>query len=229
MDSGLDAIYRWLHAWIAGSGISYQWAGDRGNGDLDVLFGIEIAAFMRYNPQFQSWDEATIAEWLNTLLKTTLWERDQRVGFGEGYYEVTYFYNSGTADDITAIHPYAAYDIIKDEWTVRPPQLPEDPRTLYPKLWFDATERDAAEAAVVAHRFDAHMSALHTARPGSAEWHSAGAALNMLTQQAQSLFTDIHTGRRAAFSQDGKGYGDYHNFRWQRGKELGTTRRFTAF
>jgi len=43
--------------------------------------------------------------------------------------------------------------------------------------------------------------------------------------QATALFDDIHTGRRAAFSAQGKGYGDYANMRWQRAKETGAIQK----
>ena len=38
---------------------------------------------------------------------------------------------------------------------------------------------------------------------------------------ALALFDDIHQGRTAAFGEQGSGYSDWHNFRWQHGKETG--------
>lgn len=36
-----------------------------------------------------------------------------------------------------------------------------------------------------------------------------------------SLFDEIHGGRRDAFSEQGHGYGDFANFRWQHAKSTG--------
>jgi hypothetical protein len=38
---------------------------------------------------------------------------------------------------------------------------------------------------------------------------------------ALSLFEEIHSGRREAFGEQGHGYGDWHNFRWQHAKQSG--------
>jgi hypothetical protein len=47
-------------------------------------------------------------------------------------------------------------------------------------------------------------------------------------QQAQILWEDIHGGRHQAFQPGGHGYGDFHNFRWQRAKETGVVNSLRA-
>jgi hypothetical protein len=45
--------------------------------------------------------------------------------------------------------------------------------------------------------------------------------LKMAMEQAVNMYEDIHMGRRLAFSTDGLGYADYHNYRWQAAKRDG--------
>jgi hypothetical protein len=46
--------------------------------------------------------------------------------------------------------------------------------------------------------------------------------LQQALSQASMLFEDIHSSRRLAFSQQGAGYADFYNYRWQAGKKYGT-------
>src|SRR5690242_10497157 len=56
---------RWTMLWLAGSGIGYQWNADRGNGDLDVLFGIDYNRFVQSNPAFSHYTREEVAEGLD--------------------------------------------------------------------------------------------------------------------------------------------------------------------
>jgi hypothetical protein len=47
-------------------------------------------------------------------------------------------------------------------------------------------------------------------------------------QQADALYSEIHTNRSQAFSPSGEGYGDFNNYRWQSGKRLGTIDKLRA-
>src|SRR4051812_3164156 len=47
----------WCTVWLAGSGISYQWDADRGNGDLDVLIGVDWVKFYTANPDYHGLSE----------------------------------------------------------------------------------------------------------------------------------------------------------------------------
>src|SRR5690349_8524935 len=42
----------WIMLWLAGSGITYQWAANRGNGDLDVMLGFDFGKFVTDNPDY---------------------------------------------------------------------------------------------------------------------------------------------------------------------------------
>jgi hypothetical protein len=214
---GFEGMDYWLHIWLAGSGITNQY----GNGDLDVLFGVDMVKLASNNQQYKGLPESTLAPNVNTLLKEDVWPRESHTNFGGSTYEITYFLNPGTGDDIRGIHPYAAYDVVHSDWTVRPVSLPDDPRSLYPESWFRAADSDRNVASNLTERYNQLIDQLNGSKQGTPGWHDAGARLNLVTQQATSLFEDIHTGRRAAFSAQGHGYGDYSNFRWQRAKETG--------
>lgn len=219
----------WLTVWVAGSGVSYQWDADRGNGDLDILFGVQWTRFLQANPSFGAYSEADFASWVNEKLKAEVWPKTAATKFGTKRYEVTYFLNPGTGTDLAAhLHPYAAYNLTTNEWAVRPPKLPEDPRSLYPQEWFAAAQGDTRAAQTLSSRYAASLADLGSSTPGSAQWHNAGATLNLVTSQAAALFTDIHAGRREAFSGQGNGYGDYHNFRWQVFKASGGVKAIHA-
>lgn len=199
---------RWATVWLAGSGISYQWAGDRGNGDLDVLIGVDTTAFKLYNSY--SWGEAEIDDMLTSEMREDLWPRTANTNIGGKTFEVTYFVNR-RASDIRAIHPYAAYNLSTDSWTVRPPKLPANPESLYPQSWFEAANRDAVRSSYLVSQFN---QVKLIGRPGES-------GIVAVLAEATRLFNDIHTGRGAAFGFMGEGYGDYANFRWQAAKQSG--------
>jgi hypothetical protein len=205
-DLKLTGWREWLTAWIAGSGVTYQWGGDRGaTGDLDVLFGVDYKRFAALNPRFAGLPESDAANYVTSQLKEELWPRTANTSINGKHFEVTYFWNPGTGRDIRSINPYAAYDMSNDKWAVRPPSLPQDPRSLYSQEWFDAADRDT----------DAARSIVDLVRSGSNADRANGIT------RARTLFDALHQGRRAAFGEQGKGYGDWANFRWQRAKETG--------
>lgn len=207
-DVGLLEPWNWTSAWLAGSGASYQWSADRGNGDLDVLFGVDLPGFLADNPHFPRLSERETANYIDKILKQKSWPKTRNVTIGgsKKRYEITFFWNPGVSDDIRVIHPYAAYDLIMDRWDVKPPTLPGDPHTLYPNEWYDFTTADYDQALAI--------NSMGT----------NGGSLGKVQAQraARTLWDSIHGGRKEAFSEQGSGYGDFHNFRWQRGKELGT-------
>lgn len=211
----------WLHVWLAGSGITYQWSGDRGNGDLDVLFGVDMAAFTRLNPQYTGLPESYVADHADQVLKQKLWPATADAHFGSQSYEVTFFWSPGTGSDITKIHPYAAYDLQHDAWVVRPPELPADPRSLYAPEWYDAARRDVDAAETIASRYLSLQDQLRSTALGSPQAANALAEMQRTQDAATALFTEIHGGRREAFGEQGHGYGDWHNYRWQSAKETG--------
>lgn len=221
-DLHLNKPHSWLRIWLAGSGITYQWASDRGNGDLDVLLGVNKVKFDKANPGFADYSDDDLAAALNDALKTRLWPQTAKMDLGGQDYEVTYFYNAGTGTDITRIHPYAAYDLVAERWVVRPPKLPHDPASLYPMHWFEAADQDVKAAQALVDRYHEQERALRASPPGSPGHITAGAMMNLVAAQAHAMFNDIHQGRRIAFQGGGRGYMDIHNFRWQMAKASGT-------
>jgi hypothetical protein len=229
----LDARYRgvrsWLGVWLAGSGISFQWAGDRGNGDLDVLFGVNFPRFYETNPTFQGISEAEFADLLNNDMRQNLWPRTAVTNFHGQTYEVTYYLNPGTsATSIAAIHPYAAYNLTRDVWDIRPPELPENPRSLYPDTWWKAVDEERDQARLLVSRYNVLRSQAVNLHPNSAAWKNALGSQKLVVEQAKNLFDSIHLGRRQAFGPGGSGYGDYANFRWQAHKESGVVQALNS-
>ena len=218
----LNRAAYFTHAWLAGSGITYQWSADRGNGDLDVLFGVDYAKLLRYNPQYKGLSEAQFAAELDDWLRTNVWPSTSAVDFNGQTYEVTFFLNPGTGTDIHNIHPYAALDLRSGEWIVRPPHVSQDPMDMYSSTWFHSAQRDVTATHALAHRYSALVT--EASRGTAASRVNTEARIREVVGQAQSLFNEIHGGRREAFGAQGTGYGDYHNFRWQYGKRSGAVK-----
>lgn len=235
----LDTIYRflrvqgfvnapsWSTPWIAGSGASYQWSAARDPGDLDILIGVDYVPFREANPMYARLSDVQIGETINERLKADLWPAtaDQRVG--DGRYEVTWYVNPKSTD-IRAINPYAAYNVLQNNWTVRPVELPADgPLGWFPKEWHAAADSDEATAKRVTQAYDAAILQHQAARTDGAR-RNALARLTDATKRGAELFDDIHLGRKKAFSDTGEGYRDFHNFRWQSGKQRGTVQALGA-
>lgn len=193
----------WLHIWIAGSGVTYQWNAGRGNGDLDVLVGISMPAFFKANSQYKGIPDADLASWMNQQMRDDLWPKTAHQDINGHTYEVTFYWNPGVGADLTIIHPYAAYDVLADKWKVRPPKLPADPTTLYDPSWVTAADDDLKRATDIYQGYYQN---------GNSPRYAA---------LAKDLLESIHGGRKAAFAEGGKGYGDWANYRWQSGKQHG--------
>ncbi|GAA2321843.1 hypothetical protein GCM10010149_88660 [Nonomuraea roseoviolacea subsp. roseoviolacea] len=108
------------------------------------------------------------------------------------------------------------------QWTIRPPELPADPRTLYPKDWWDAADREAEQARKIIARYNqARERAASYTTASSPGRVNAVTEMRLAASQASALFDEIHLGRRSAFAPGGQGYGDFANFRWQASKQSG--------
>lgn len=203
---------RWAHAWVAGSGVSYQWEASRSPGDLDVLVGVDYPLFRESNPDYRGLSDAEISRDLNETFNADLtpFTRDWNG------YEVT-FYSNPWATDITAINPYAAYDLHHDEWTVEP-----DPRQHAPvvRAWEQKATRDHEMANDIVRRYSQALTDVRGAQ-NPAYRVNAERRLNLAIDEAVDLFDQIHHGRKQAFSSFGSGYADYGNYRWQAGKASG--------
>lgn len=200
-DIGLRSPEDWVYAWLAGSGVSYQWSADRGNGDLDVLFGVDYPRFLSLNPDFPRLSRGEVAAYVDQLLKAKLWVRTANYSINGRTFEVTFFWNPETGKDISSIHPYAAWSLTKNRWDVEP-----NPSPLYdvPDTWEHIADLDSQQAKTIEDM-----------------WHSGPSGAVHARSLARSLWGEIHGGRRQAFSDTGRGYGDIHNFRWQAAKRSG--------
>src|SRR5690242_1156710 len=207
--------HNWSMVWLAGSGISFQWAANRGNGDLDVLFGIDYSEFVTANPNFMYFDRHEIAEFITADLRKNLWPVTAHTYFGMGEYELTFFLNDnveGTANSIVNIHPYAAYNLTTDQWTVKPPRLGADPGLDYPSEFYQQAEANEEAAEALVARYNAVRREGASIRPGSPQDVNNRRHKALVRAEAENLFDSLHTGRKMAFSNQGEGYGDFYNF-----------------
>jgi hypothetical protein len=203
----------WAHAWLAGSGVSYQWTAARQPADLDCLIGIDYEQFRKANPEYRGLSDTEISHQLNDDFRQQLHPKTE----DWNSYELTFYVNPG-ATDIRSIKPYAAYDLKYDEWTVHP-----DPsqNTQYNKDWEQVVASDSAMAKQASTRFTAALNDAQNSHSDALR-RNAETRLKAASAQAEALFDEIHLNRTQAFSTAGEGYSDFHNYRWQAGKREGT-------
>lgn len=218
LGAGYHKPEEWASTWLAGSGASYQWAGDRGNGDLDIIIGIDWPTFYTCNPQRGGIGIDECTEYMDNELRTQLWPRTAHSTYGGKQFEVTYFVNAD-ATDIRDILPYAAFNLDNGTWTVPPSRdtaydHPQDPQ------WMPYARVDLEAAITVRHA----VEKIHGDLPYLDGPHRV-TALNRLSSAvnyAVGMMTDIHGNRRKAFQKPlGKGYFDFNNWRWQMAKKNG--------
>lgn len=214
----------WSTVWIAGSGISYQWSAGRGNGDLDILIGVDYVGFFEANPKFAGLSAADVSAVFNEEFHAELWPSTAETRFNGGTFEVTFYVNPNSTD-IRAINPYAAYNLSADEWTVRPPHG-EDFN--HPQEYYQYAESEARQARQIVDQYNSVAAQAKAANPGSPGWHNSMRQAELLVGQASAMYDSIHLGRKQAFGPGGSGYGDYHNFRWQYHKKHGTAQALHA-
>ena len=202
----------YIHAWLAGSGVSYQWAANRTPGDLDCLVGIDYVAFRRSNPEYKGLSDQEIASMFNEDFRTELYPVTADF---LGAFELTFYVN--VASDIRTIKPYAAYSLTDNDWTVEP----SEPNINIHRDWAQKIGRDKSMAIEILERYSTALANIGSATTAAARIN-AEAALKLAVEQGAALFEDIHHGRNKAFSPGGQGYGDYANYRWQAGKQEGT-------
>jgi hypothetical protein len=201
----------YIHAWLAGSGVSFQWAAQRDPGDLDCLVGVDYTDFRRSNPQYVGFSDQEIASMFNEDFRNELYPLTEHY---LDSFELTFYVNVQT--DITKIKPYAAYSLTDDDWTVPPQELnaPENAK------WKILTNKDLSMGIEIIDRYSKALNDIANAT-NQASRINAEAALKLAVQQGAALFDVIHEGRKTAFSPSGLGYSDYANFRWQSGKATG--------
>lgn len=227
----LDTVYDFLHErylypeswtrlWIAGSGVSYQWAADRDPADLDLMLGINYVSFRHANPDYTGYSDSEIAVMLNQQMFSELYPEIDGISFGRSNFEVTVYVNQGVsadADGIVFIHPYAAYDVTQDEWAV-----PPDPRPMvrvHPS-WHVSVEADRQRGENIVREYGNTLRQIRNAT-NPAHRTNAERQFHQVLDAAAALYDEIHAGRRVAFSPAGHGYSDFTNYRWQSGKATG--------
>jgi len=201
----------WTNVWLAGSGVSHQWAAHRDPGDLDCLIGVDYPTFRQANDRFKGLSNQEIASTLNEGFRLELHPLTNNF---LGSFELTFYVN--VQSDITKIKPYAAYSLTADDWTVEP----VNEHAKIPTAWENKAERDVTMAYDIIDRYQQSLNALSAAQNLAARVNAEN-TLKLAASQGSALFEDIHKGRSAAFSESGSGYSDYANFRWQYGKEKG--------
>lgn len=210
---------KWIHAWIAGSGVSYQWAAQRSPGDLDVLLGVDYIQFRMANQNLAQMSDVEIAKDITEGFRE---EVEPEMSMWNGF-EVTFYVNPDSTD-IRNIQPYAAYDLLADQWTVEPDPHQQAAHNYEYDL---AADRDRRRAEVALTRYSQGYNALHNAQNDGAR-RNAETWLNLAVDAGSELFKEIHNGRREAFSRSGRGYADWGNYRWQAGKANGVVHAMRA-
>lgn len=204
----------WAHPWLAGSAVSYQWQAHRAPGDLDCLIGVNYVQFRKANPEYAGLNDVQISTFINDKFKEELQPKTED---WHGF-ELTFYVNPGS-EDIRNINPYAAYSLKYDEWTV-----PPDPSQSAPEFhqdWEVAVDQDYSMAKSIHTRFTAAINEVKQAHHDALR-RNAEVRMDAARKQAESLFDEIHSNRREAFSMTGAGYYDFNNYRWQAAKRTGT-------
>jgi hypothetical protein len=202
----------WAHPWLAGSGVSYQWSAARHPGDLDCLIGLDYIQFRKANPEYAYLGDKEISEMMNELFKEALQPKTED---WHGY-ELTFYVNPG-ATDIRTINPYAAYSLKYDEWTV-----PPDPTQSPPSKpeWDTVALADSKMAENIHTRYVQAVQDMSSARDLPSR-RNAEVRKEAAETQGVMMWDEIHHNRRQAFTMEGAGYYDFHNYRWQAAKRSG--------
>lgn len=208
---GYNEPSAWATAYLAGSGVSYQWSAHREPADLDCLVSVDYIQFRQSNQEYKGWSDKEIASEINQGFRNELHPRTDNF---MSAYELTFYVNVNP--NITEIKPYAAYSVTDDTWVVPPTKEQANVRP----EWVVAVERDRAMATEVIKRYatalDQVKNAKNDAMRINAEAHLANAV-----HQGSALYEDLHSSRSSAFSPGGQGYEDFANYRWQSGKQTG--------
>jgi hypothetical protein len=76
-------------------------------------------------------------------------------------------------------------------------------------------------ASDIVARYSRALTEMQSA-PNDAARRNAEFKLEQALEHGSMLFEDIHRSRKLAFTEFGKGYDDFYNYRWQAGKKYGT-------
>ena len=90
VDSKFTGSSGWMHVWLAGSGVSYQWAAHRDPGDLDCLVGVDFVQFRESNPSYRGLSDKEISKLFNEGFYKDLQPSVERF---LGSFELTFYVN----------------------------------------------------------------------------------------------------------------------------------------
>jgi GNAT superfamily N-acetyltransferase len=187
-----DSWQTWARVYLAGSEASHWY----GNNDLDILIGIDHEALHHHVDHFTGEPDNAIDEKITDELRHGL-NDDARMlpgpdGKDTGPFENTWFVNPGSYD-IREIKPYAAYDITRDEWAVKPVEVPDDfgPEKLPESTWdvFDALQKLIKAVAELPE--------------------------GVREREGAALYDYLHADRHSAFGPEGSGLYDLANATWK--------------
>lgn len=188
-----DGWEKWTRVYFAGSQAA-QWLDQngQGNGDFDILIGIDFDEMRDLNPQFEEMEDAEIASTLTDELWTSANVKDYFFTLADGRsvgpFERTFFVNA-RAWDIKNLHPYAAYNVTSDDWAVHPLQVPQDwSATHLPESYWGYAESLLHEIQAIGQL-------------PAEERH----------RMAANLWEELHTHRSDAFADGGHGLFDLSN------------------
>ena len=201
----------WMTAWLAGSGVSFNWAAHREPADLDCLVGVDFARFREANLSYAGLSNKEIAQMFNEGFNSELHPKTK--DFMDAF-ELTFYVNQRA--NIVELKPYAAYSLLNDDWTVFPTaeKIEENP------AWEQKVLRDRSTAVDILGRYATAMSKIESASSDPVRVNARN-ELKLAMSQASALYEDIHSGRKIAFGESGEGYKDFNNYRWQAGKRTG--------
>jgi hypothetical protein len=208
----------WSRVWLAGSGVSYQWAANREPGDLDCLIGIDYPRFRESNNRFAGLSDAEVASTLNEGFREQLHPITERF---LGAFELTFYVN--VRSNILDIKPYAAYSLTDDDWVVSPEPI----KFTAPESWGTAASGDKTQAINILTNYQNAKAKYETANNDAIK-ANARSEMRVAMSQAAALYEGIHQGRSNAFSPSGEGYTDFYNYRWQIGKQSGVVQALRA-
>jgi GNAT superfamily N-acetyltransferase len=181
---------RWAKIVFFGSEASTWTSKDlRGNSDFDLSIGLEYNVLREANPQFKPFSDLEIADAFTQLMHAELNNPQKTFPEVEGVFDQTWFANL-LGWDIAQIRPYAAYDVVAEEWIVKPPDLPDWSMKSFPE------GPGAAEEV----RGIIEMAEGILAMPEPYR-----------TQNGSALWEFVHSNRSDAFGSQGEGWFDMRN------------------
>jgi hypothetical protein len=180
----------WAKIVFFGSEASEWTAPDlHGNSDFDLSIGIHYFSYRLHNHADVWASDADIAARFTREMHAELNDPQHVFPGVEGTYDQTWFANL-QGWDIAEIRPYAAYDVVTDQWLVKPPHLPDWSLKSFPE--------GPGIAEEVKGMVEAAEGILAMPEP-------------YRTQNGAAFWEFVHANRSDAFGPNGEGWWDPRN------------------